>query len=161
MGSKYCYYIIPMPLLEVWNRTLSFWQGNRGIVRSQQISDNKVFRILEIKHKATATSWGEVYQMKFGFNPKNAMTYVTVRISLTWGTGPQWLKPKSLMGKWATMMGVPPMKLAKSIDSKFSDTLVELSNLSPQHISSSKFCPSCGFKTDSSDKFCRECGNNL
>ena len=161
MGSKYCQYIIPMPLLEVWNRTLSFWQGNRGIIRSQQISDNKVFRTLEIKHKATATSWGEVYQMKFGFSPKNAMTYVTVRISLTWGTGPQWLKPKSLMKKWATMMGVPPRRFGGFIDNRFSDTLTKLRNLSPQHISSSKFCPNCGFKTDSSDKFCRECGNNL
>jgi len=87
MKYKYCYYTIPLPLLEIWNKTLTFWQEYRGKVMDQQTSDNNIYRTLEIHHKPTATSFGEVYQITFGFNPKDSMTYVSVEISLIWGDG--------------------------------------------------------------------------
>ncbi len=123
MGSKFCSYKIPLPLNEVWSRTLTFWGGNRGTVKEKQITDNHQFGIMTIKHKATGTSWGETYKLALGYNAIDSMTYVSVEISLAWGSGLQWLKPKSLMVKWAQEMGVPPAKLVKKLDKNVSDTL--------------------------------------
>lgn len=58
------------------------------------------------------------------------MTYVSVEISLIWGDGLHWRKAKSLMKKWAQLMGIPPMKLVKSLDKKYSELLTDLSNIS-------------------------------
>ncbi len=128
MGKKYCFYILPLPLDEVWDRTLGFWGGNQGTVKDQQISTNNIFRMLTIKHNATAISWGETYKMTLGFNQKDSMTYVSIEISLSWGGGLQWQKPKKLMAKWAQDMGVSSVKLVKKIDKKISETLINLSN---------------------------------
>ncbi len=49
---------------------------------------------------------GETYKMKLGFNPKDSKTYVSIEISLSWGSGLQWKKPKKLMAKWAQERGV-------------------------------------------------------
>ena len=128
MGKKNCFFILPLPIEEVWDRTIGLWGGNRGRVKDQQISANNIYRMLIIKHNATAISWGETYKMKLGFNPKDSMTYVNIEVSLSWGGGLQWQKPKKLMAKWAQEMGVSTVKIVKKIDKNISEILIDLSN---------------------------------
>lgn len=113
MVKKVGKYIIPLELEDVWKRTLEFWAEHRGIVIDQHLSTETGYRTLIIKHKTTAFSWGEIYKMKLGYNYDNLMTYVHIEISLAVGGGLQWLKPKSLLTKWAQSMGIPPAKLER------------------------------------------------
>jgi len=78
MGHKFGYYSISLPLDEVWNRTLVFWEKNGGKIKDQQFTNNKHFRTMEIQRGFSMTSNGESYQMNFGFNQKDSSTYVSV-----------------------------------------------------------------------------------
>jgi hypothetical protein len=109
------------------------------------------------------TSNGEIYQINFGYNPKDSMTYVSVEVSLAFGYGVQWRKPQKIMKRWAHMMGTPPMNLVRNIDNRFYEILNEIRNESrqPQIDSSKKYCPNCGKENKISDKFCIQCGSSL
>ena len=90
MGHKFGYYYINLPLDEVWNRTLGFWENKRGKINDQKIMSNNLFYSLEIQRGLSMTSNGEKYQMNFGFNFKDNTTYVSVEVSLAFGNGMQW-----------------------------------------------------------------------
>ncbi len=90
MGHKFGYYSINLPLDEVWNRTLGFWENKRGKIKDQKIMSNNLFCSLEIRRGFSMTSNGEKYQMNFGFNLQDNMTYVSVEVSLAFGNGMQW-----------------------------------------------------------------------
>jgi len=106
---------------------------------------------------------GETYQMNFGYNPKDSMTYVSVEVSLSFGYGMQWLKPQKIMKRWAHKIGTPPMNLVRNVDNGFYEILTEIRNksVSPQIDSSKKYCPNCGKENKISDKFCTQCGTNF
>ena len=163
MGHKFGYYSILLPLDEVWNRTLTFWRNNGGKIKDQQFASNNFFRTLVIQRGLSVTSYGETYQMNFGYNPKDSMTYVSVEVSLTFGYGMAWLKPQGIMKKWALEIGTAPMKLVRTVDKKFYEILNDIQNTSiqPQINSSNKYCPNCGNENKISDNFCKQCGTKL
>ncbi|MFX1552574.1 MAG: zinc-ribbon domain-containing protein [Promethearchaeota archaeon] len=163
MGHKFGYYSIPLPLDEVWNRTLTFWTNNRGKIKDQQFENNNFFRTLAIQRGISATSYGETYQMNFGYNPKESITYVSVEISLSLGYGMAWLKPQGIMKKWALEIGTSPMKLVRSADKKFYEILNDIKNSSiqPQVSSLKKYCHNCGYENQISDNYCKQCGTKL
>ncbi len=109
------------------------------------------------------TSNGELYQMNFGYNPKDSMTYVSVEVSLSFGYGMQWRKPQGIMKRWANKIGTPPMSLVRTVDDRFYEILTEIRNISgqPQIESPKIYCPNCGKDNKASDKFCTQCGTSL
>jgi hypothetical protein len=109
------------------------------------------------------TSNGETYQMNFGYNPKDSMTYVNVEVSLSFGYGMQWRKPQRIMKRWANRIGTLPMNLVRTVDNNFYNILTEIKNISsqPQNESPKKYCPDCGKENKISDKFCVRCGTSL
>ncbi|MFW9951789.1 MAG: hypothetical protein ACFFKA_16860, partial [Candidatus Thorarchaeota archaeon] len=79
MGHKFGYYVIKLPLEEVWNRTIAFWAYNNGIVKEEEgVSPNNLIRKLVLNHGVSMTSWGETYIMNFTYNPNDSQTYVSV-----------------------------------------------------------------------------------
>lgn len=163
MGHKFGYYTMSLPLNDVWNRTLAFWEDNGGKIKDQQFTGNEFFRTMEVKRGFSMTSNGETYQMNFGFNPKDSMTYVSIEVSLSFGYTVQWLKPQGMMKKWALEVGTPPMKLVRDIDKNFYEILTDIKNTSSQHQNNSvkKYCHSCGNENSGSDNFCKQCGTKL
>jgi hypothetical protein len=109
------------------------------------------------------TSNGETYQINFGFNLKDFMTYISVEVRLAFGYGIQWAKPQKIMKRWAHMIGIPPMKLVRNIDNRFYEILSEIRTISAQHqtILPKNYCPNCGIENKISDKFCHQCGTKL
>lgn len=162
MGNKFGYYTINLPLDDVWNRTLTFWANYKGRITEESSSSNNLLRNLIFKHKATFSSYGEIYRMNFGFNPKDSYTYVSVEVSLAFGYGMQWLKPQGIMKNWAHSVGVIPIKLVRKVDKKFLSIFDEIQKAPPQQkkftSALTKHCPQCNAKNNVNSNFCIQCG---
>jgi len=67
------------------------------------------------------------------------------------------------MKKWALEVGIPPMKLVRSIDNKFYEILTDIKKayIQEQTASSKKYCHLCGSENSVSDNFCKQCGTKL
>jgi hypothetical protein len=159
MGHKFGYYVINLSLGEVWNKTFTFWEHNKGIIQWESVSPNNLIRKLIINRGASMISWGEKYIMNFAYNPKDIHTYVSIEVSLAFGYGMQWLKPQGLMKQWALEMGTAPMKLIQNVDHNFDNIFNEIQNIKLQQPleSSTKVCARCGTKNDINNKFCIQC----
>jgi len=163
MGHKFGYYTFDSSKEAILHRTFSFWAGNGGIINSQIHSHNTLITTIEIQKGISMTSYGEKYTMKFGYNPSDTKTYVTVEVALSFGYGMQWLKPQGLIKRWALDLGTTPKKLQRTIDPFYVRTFSELEYLAtPPGIQEIiMFCPSCGKKNNQSNTFCQECGTKL
>jgi len=124
---KFGYYVIKSDINEVWHGTLNFWKSNRGKIVDQFISDNHLFRKLKIRHGLTLTSYGEAYNMLFGYYPSVNITFVAVDIKLVFGTGLIWLKAVEMMKKWAFEMRIEPVKLMRRSNLGFEKNINEIS----------------------------------
>lgn len=167
MGKRFGYYKIQSHVNDVWDNTLAFWQKNRGKIRDQFISANTLFRELKIRHPGSihgyGANFGETYEMTFGFQPTENITYVSVKIKFTMGRGFYWVIPQDVMKKWARKIGVDPIKLTRKQDQTFSEKFNEICNITGRENSghSRNFCPICGNENILKIKFCIECGTQI
>ncbi len=172
MVHRYGYYLINSSIEDVWNRNLDFWQRNRGTIKEKLFSENSLYREIKIHHnmsmKVYATSMGETYEMKIGYNPKKKITYVFVHITFSrFGKGFVDLIPKNMMKLWAENFGIAPVKLEKEQNPEILDELNEIldigtyqSNNNENH-DNKTVCPQCGSRNEKTNRFCITCGIDL
>jgi hypothetical protein len=163
MGHKFGFYQLKLPIERVLEKNLNFWKENRGNLTQKQHSENGLIHTMIIDRDISAMSYGEKYQMKFGYNPKEDTTYVSVEVSLKFGYGLQWLKPQGIMKDWAIEMGCAPMKLARNQDISFLNMFRTIEKLDWLDTETKEvtFCPQCGQSNDKSSNFCKKCGTKL
>ncbi len=163
MGHKFGFYKVNLPLENVLERTLNFWKENRGSITQKQQSENNLFYNLVIKRDISAMSYGETYIMNIGYNPQEAVTYVSVEVSLQFGYGMQWLKPQGIMKKWALEIGCSPMKLIRSQDPSYLNTFrgIKAIDWIQSTQESITYCPQCGQPNEKSSSYCKKCGSKL
>jgi len=163
MGHKFGFYKINLPLENVLERTLNFWKENRGSILQKQQSDNNLFYHMTIKRDISAMSYGETYIMNIGYNPQDANTYVSIEVSLQFGYGMQWLKPQSIMKKWALEMGCAPMKLIRSQDPDYLNMFRKIKQLDWVQSDQANFtyCTQCGQPNEETSNYCKKCGTKL
>ena len=113
MASRYCYYEIHLPLDEVWNSTLHFWETNKGNIEHYETSPNGLYRGLVIKRSMSFTSSGERYNMMFGYDYNANLTVVSIDVQLAFGGGAQWNKPKKVIRNWARGLRLKPAPFVK------------------------------------------------
>ena len=166
--KRYGYYAINLSLEDVWNRTLVFFENYKGNIIDQYISTNNLYRKLRIRHDFSmhiyGTSWGETYEMTFGYNPSDNTTYVSVSVKYSnFGKGVPSKVPKDMMEKWAYEMGITPMKLVKEIDYNFLADLDKIQEIPLHQIDnlSKVFCFACGKANSKMDTICVSCGTQL
>jgi len=163
MGHKFGFYKLNLPLDYVLEMTLNFWKENRGSIIQKTHSVNELFHNIIIKRNISAMSYGETYNMNIGYNPQEMMTYVSVEVSLQFGYGMQWLKPQSIMKKWAIDLGCAPMKLNRSQDPGYLNMfriIKELDWLESEKISFI-YCTQCGQVNEKTSLYCKTCGKKL
>lgn len=163
MGHKFSYYTLDLSKEEALNRTFSFWASNGGNIIGQIHSPNTLLTTIDVQRGMSITSYGEKYTMKFGYNPADETTYVSVEVALSFGYGMQWLKPQGVMKRWALELGTIPMKLERTIAPNHIKMFgeIEIIQLQPRIEEASIFCPSCGKRNSRSNTFCQECGIKL
>ena len=113
-----------------------------------------------------ATSIGETYEMTFGYNPSDntTTTYVSASVKYSnFGKGIPSKVPKDMMKKWASEMGITPMKLVKEIDDNFLANLNKIQDIPLHQVEnlSKVFCFACGEANNKIDNFCVSCGTQL
>ncbi len=164
-GNKFGYYVLNLPIEEVANRTLSFWEYNRGRIINYFISPNQLYREIIIQRGASLMSWGEQYVMSLGSNPGEMKTYISIEVSLAFGYGLQWNTPKKYLNKWAIEMGTQRMNLVRQIDEEFLNffnSIQRIETVIPPSTNINQFlCPNCGSQQKSTAKFCTSCGKSL
>ena len=163
MGHKYGFYSVKTSLEDVLNRTLNFWNENKGKVTNQIPSPNNLFYTINVKKDISMGSYGETYFMNIGFDPNDSTTYITMDVSLSFGAGMQWLAPQKITKKWAQYIGAEPMKLIRKQDLNFLKKLNEIKNmsgLSNQNVEL-KICKNCGKENLLSSNYCKSCGANI
>ncbi len=168
MVRKYGYCMTKSHIDEIWNRTLTFWQEKKAKIRQEFISDTGLYRTLIVRKgmfmHMYATSYGETYEMTFGFDPSEELTYISVYAKFSvFGKGFVWLVPDKMMEEWANAMIIPPMKLKQKQNPKYMQKFNEISNLSSHQAIDQigKFCPVCGKEHATHHKFCEACGTKL
>jgi len=165
MGHKFAYYALDLPLEEVLNRTHLFWEHNGGKINSQTMSPNSLLYTLIIKRGMSMRSYGEKYAMTFGYYPPDETTYVSIDVSLAFGSGMQWLKPQGIMKRWALALGTSPLRLERTISPHYISMFDEIQNIAPQAGVREQepiiYCPNCGVKNNRNSSFCQECGTKL
>ena len=163
MGHKFGYYKVNIPLERVLEITLNFWKENRGSIVQKKQSDNNLFHNMTIKRDISAMSYGETYNMNIGYNPQEAMTYVSVEVNLQFGYGMQWLKPQSIMKKWATQLGCTPMKLIRNQDPTYINSFRTIQQLDwlQSDQASFTYCTQCGQVNEKTSNYCKRCGTKL
>ena len=166
--KRYGYYAINLPIEEAWNKTLKFFENQNGKIKDHYISTNNIYRKLRIRHGASmhiyGTSMGETYDMTFGYNPSDNITYVSVAAKYSnFGRGIPSKVPKNMMKKWAAEMDITPMKLIKEIDDNFLANLEKIQELPLHQIAnlSNVFCATCGEANNKQNTFCVSCGTQL
>ena len=87
MGNKYAYFIVEAPLKEVCDRSINFWERNRGNIKEYTSSQNQLYQEIEILRGASMVSWGEQYIMRLGSNLSEPRTFVSIEVSLSFGYG--------------------------------------------------------------------------
>ena len=85
MGSKYFYYNKSLPIEEIYQQTLTFWQKNKGTIEEESLSSDKLIKTLKIHRGMTLTSNGEDYLIEFSYNLKDSSTYIRIEASLVLG----------------------------------------------------------------------------
>jgi len=166
--KRYGYYAINLSLEDAWNKTLVFFENHKGKIKDQYISTNNLYRKLRIRHGFSThlygTSSGETYELTFGYNPPDNITYVSVSVKYSnFGKGIPSKVPKDMMKEWAYKMGITPMKLVKEIDHKFLANLDKIQEFSQYQIAklSTVFCAMCGEANSKKGQFCVSCGAPL
>lgn len=166
--KRYGYYAININLDDVWNRTLVFFEKHKFKIIDQYISTNNLYRRLRIKHGFSmhiyGSSYGETYEMAFGYNPSDNTTYVSISVKYSnFGKGIPSKVPKDMMKKWASEMGITPMKLVKEIDDNFLANLDKIQEIPPHQVEnlSKVYCFACGEANNKIDNFCVSCGTQL
>ncbi|MFX1365584.1 MAG: zinc-ribbon domain-containing protein [Promethearchaeota archaeon] len=166
--KRYCYHALNLPLEDTWNRTLVFFRNHKGKIKDQYISTNKLYRKLTIRHGTSmhiyGTSMGETYEMTFGYNPSDGLTYVSISVKYSnFGKGIPSKVPKDMMKEWAYEMGITPMKLVKEIDYTFLANLDKIQEISRHQIAhlSKVLCVHCGEANSRNDTYCVYCGTKL
>ena len=166
--KKYGYSAISLPLEDVWNKTLEFFENNKGKIKDLYVSPNNIYRKLRIRHGFSThvygTSMGETYEMIFGYNPSDDTTYVSVSAEYSnMGKGFPSKVPKDMLNKWANEMGIISMKLVKEIDNNFLVNLDKFQHMSQDEIVnlSKVFCYACGEENSKRSTYCVYCGIQL
>jgi hypothetical protein len=165
---RYGSYAINLSLEDVWNKTLVFFEKHKSKIEDRYISSNNLYRKLRMRHGFSmhlyGSSIGETYELTFGYNPYNSITYVRVSVKYSnFGRGIPSKVPKDMMKKWAHELGIIPMKLVKEIDYNFLDILDKIQAI-PQHQIehfSKVFCPMCGEVNSNKNDFCVFCGSRV
>ena len=166
--KRYGYYAINLPLEDVWNRTLVFFENHKSKIEDQYISSNNMYRKLRMKHGFSThlygTSIGETYELIFGYNPADNTTYASVFVKYSnFGRGIPSKVPKDMMKKWTYEMGITPTKLIKEIDYNFLAILDNIQKMPKQQIENllRMFCALCGEENSKKGTFCVSCGTRL
>ena len=166
--KRYGYYAININLEDVWNRTLALFEKHKGKIKDQYISTNNLYRKLRIRHALSThvygTSMGETYEMTFGYNPSDNITYVSISVKYSnLGKGFPSKVPKDMMKKWAYEMDITPVKLVKEIDYNFLADLDKIQEIPLHQIDnlSKVFCFACGEANSKKDSICVSCGTQL
>ncbi len=167
MGKRFGYYKIQAHINEVWEKTLAFCQQHKGKIRDQFISSNTLFRELKVKHNGSIRPYGstfsETYEMTLGYQPVEKFTYISVKIKFITSRGFSGKIPEEIMNKWATKIGIEPMKLARKEDLAFIEKFNEICSLTGRENTDQpiNFCPTCGNPTSFYITVCGECGTEL
>jgi len=111
MGKKYFYFIKALPMEEIYEETLTFWQKNKGNIEEESLSSDKLIKTVKIHREMTLTSNGEDYIIEFSYNLRDSSTYIRIEASLVLGYGIQWLTPKKLINKWVIELKITPTYL--------------------------------------------------
>ena len=111
MGKKYFYFIKALPMEEIYEETLTFWQKNKGNIEEESLSADKLIKTVKIHRGMTLTSNGEDYLIEFSYNLRDSSTYIRIEASLALGYGIQWLTPKKLINKWVSELKITPTYL--------------------------------------------------
>ncbi|MFX1499473.1 MAG: hypothetical protein ACFFDH_00760 [Promethearchaeota archaeon] len=166
--NRYGYYTLNLPLEDAWNRTLVFFENHKCKIKDQYISTNELYRNLTMRHGTSmhiyGTSMGETYEITFGYNPSDNITYVSVSVKYSnFGKGIPSKVPKDMMKEWAYEMGIIPMKLVKEIDLNFLANLDKIQEISQDQVAhlSKVFCAICGEANSKNGTFCVSCGTKL
>ena len=168
MPREYAYYLIQSSLNEIWAKTLSFWKEIKGKVKEQSISPNGCTRFMKIstgtRMRIYAFSFGESYEMHFGYDSAQKLTYITIEIdySIFGGRGFIWKMPRETIDEWAHTMGVTPNKM----EGKQSKAFFEIQTKIDQFGDSSenpeeKYCQYCGVKNTLLETYCIQCGSKI
>ena len=121
MGQKYFYFLKSSPIDEIYEKTLTFWQINKGSIEEETLSADKLIKTLKIHRGMTLTSNGEDYVIDFSYNLKDSSTYIRIEASLVLGYGIQWLTPKKLINKWVSELRITPTYLVGRTNEEFFD----------------------------------------
>jgi len=164
MGKRFGNSKVNLHINNVWDKTLSFWQNNKGKIRDQFISSNTLYRELLVKHWGSIRPYGstisETYEMTFGYHPYEKITYITVKVRFIVARGFSGMIPQEFMKKWAHQIGIDPIKLTHKEDQDFSEKFNEICNLTElENIDRPiNFCPICGHPNSLNINLCIECG---
>lgn len=166
--KRYGYYVINLPLEDVWKRTLVFFENYNSKIKDHYVSTNNLYRKLRIRHGTSmhiyGTSMGETYEMIFGYNPSDDTTYVSISAKYSnFGRGIPSKVPKDMMKEWAYEMDIIPMKLVKEADYNFLANLDKIQEIPLDQISnlSKVFCAICGEENRKKNTYCVSCGTKL
>jgi len=121
MTEKYFYFIKALPLEEVYEQTLTFWQNNKGTIVEERLSPDNLVKTLKIRREMTLTSNGEDYVLDFSYNHGDSKTYIRIEVSLVQGYGIQWLTPKKIINKWISELKITPTYLVGRTNEEFFD----------------------------------------
>ena len=167
MGKRFGYYKINSHINEVWVKTIAFCQHHSGKILDQFISSNTLYRELKVKHYGSIRPYGstisETYEMTLGYQPVEKITYVSVKVKFITSRGFSGRIPQEILNKWASKIGIEPIKLARKEDLAFMEKFNEICNLTgrekidqPIH-----FCSTCGNPMSFYITICEECGTEL
>ena len=166
--KRYGYFSINLPIEDVWERTLLFFENHKGKIEEQYVSTNNLYRKLKIRHGPSmhiyGTSVGETYEMIFGYNPSETVTHVSISVKYSnFGKGIPSKVPKEMVRDWASEMGIAYAKLIKEIDYNFINNINKIEEI-PQHQIQDLnriFCYACGEKNHNKSIYCMYCGTKL
>lgn len=166
--KRYGYFSINLPIEDVWDRTLLFFENYKGKVEEQYVSTNNLYRKLKIRHGPSmhiyGSSVGETYEVIFGYSPSETITHVCISVKYShFGKGFPSQVPKEMIKKWAFEMGIAYAKLIKEIDYNFINSIKKFQEISENQILDLNkiYCYACGEINNNKSIYCMYCGTKL